>query len=175
MFVDYSDDRWPKTIFRLVYIDGFLIMTTETRRAAVQDVSAVTDCVCQAFIHYIPRIGKQPGPMLDDYQTLVEQGAVWVAVKQADILGVLVLSETGEGFCIETIAVRPNAQGLGIGRQLLTHAEILAKQSGYSSLYLSTHRLMDESQSVYAHVGYVEFDRRTVKGYDRIFVRKQLS
>jgi GNAT superfamily N-acetyltransferase len=149
-------------------------MTLETRRAATQDVTAITDCVCHAFIHYIPRIGKQPGPMLDDYQTLVQQGAVWVAVQEANILGVLVLSETGEGFCIETIAVLPSAQGLGIGRQLLTLAELLAKQSGYSSLYLSTHRLMCESQAVYAHVGYVEFDRRTVKGYDRIFFRKQL-
>lgn len=149
-------------------------MTIETRRAVTQDVAAVTDCVCQAFIHYIPRIGKQPGPMLDDYQMLVRQGAVWVAVQQTDVLGVLVLSETDEGFCIETIAVRPNAQGLGIGRKLLSHAEILAKQSGHSSIYLSTHRLMHESQSVYAHVGYVEFDRRMVKGYDRIFVRKQI-
>jgi GNAT superfamily N-acetyltransferase len=105
---------------------------------------------------------------------IVEQGAVWGTVKQANILGVLVLSETDEGFCIETIAVRPSAQGLGIGRQLLTRAEMLAKQSGYSSLYLSTHRLMDESQAVHGQVGYVEFDRRTVKGYDRIFVRKQL-
>jgi hypothetical protein len=33
---------------------------------------------------------------------------------------------------------------------------------------------MHESQLVYAHLGYVEFDRRIVNGYDRIFVRKQL-
>jgi len=149
-------------------------MKVKIRLAVAQDVAAVTDCVCQAFIHYIPRIGKQPGPMLDDYQMLVEHSAVWVAGQQADILGVLVLSETDEGFCIETIAVRPGAQGLGIGRKLLSHAEGIAKQSGHSSIYLSTHRLMHESQLVYAHVGYVEFDRRMVKGYDRIFVRKQL-
>jgi len=149
-------------------------MTIEIRRACAQDVAAVTDCVCQAFIHYIARIGKQPGPMLDDYQMLVGQGVVWVATQHNDILGVLVLSETDEGFCIETIAVRPNAQGLGIGRQLIVHAETQARQSGHSSIYLSTHRLMYESQAVYAHVGFVEFDRRMVKGFDRIFVRKQL-
>jgi hypothetical protein len=54
-------------------------MTLETRRAAAQDVTAITDCVCHAFIHYIPRIGKQPGPMLDDYQTLVQAGEFEVA------------------------------------------------------------------------------------------------
>ena len=150
-------------------------MPIEIRLAVAQDVPAVTDCVCQAFIHYIPRIGKQPGPMLDDFQVLVDQGVVYVGCEQSEVSGVLVLIETDEGFCIETIAVLPNAQGLGIGRRLLSFAEQMAKQSGYQSIYLSTNRLMHESQSVYAHLGYVEFDRRIINGYDRIFVRKQLS
>ncbi len=76
-------------------------MTIEIRCAVVQDVAAVTYCVCQAFIHYIPRIGKQPRPMLDDYQALVGQGDVWIAIQQADVLGVLVLSETDEGFVLK--------------------------------------------------------------------------
>jgi GNAT superfamily N-acetyltransferase len=112
--------------------------------------------------------------MLDDYCALVEQGAVWVAVEQEVVLGVLVLLETEEGFCIETIAVRPEAHGHGVGGQLLSYAELQAKKFGYASLYLSTHRLMSESQAVYVHLGYVEFDRRIVNGYDRIFFRKQL-
>ncbi len=33
---------------------------------------------------------------------------------------------------------------------------------------------MSESQSVYLHVGYLEFDGRMVNGYDRIFVRKKI-
>ena len=150
-------------------------MPIDIRLALDEDVAAVTDCVCQAFVRYILRIGKQPGPMLDDYQTLVRQGAVYVAAQEGDILGVLVLVVTQEGFCIETIAVHPNSQGLGIGSKLLFYAETQARQSGYTSIYLSTHKLMHESQSVYAHLGYVEFDRRIVHGYDRIFVRKQLQ
>lgn len=149
-------------------------MTITIRLAATTDTPEVTDCVCQAFIHYIPRIGKQPGPMLDDYHALIEGKLVYVACQQSEIVGVLVLLETDEGFCIETIAVRPAAQGFGIGSALLAYAEKLAKQSGYVSIYLSTHRLMTESQSVYAHLGYVEFDQRIVNGYDRIFVRKPL-
>ena len=93
-------------------------------------------------------------------------------IEQAKIVGVLVLLETEEGFCIETIAVRPDAQGLGVGGTLMAYAEQMASQFGYTSLYLSTHRLMRESQAVYAHLGYVEFDQRMVNGYDRIFVRK---
>lgn len=150
-------------------------MPISIRLAGSDDVASVAYCVCRAFIHYIPRIGKQPGPMLDDYRDLVEQGVVYVACAQQEVVGAVVLLETDEGFCIETIAVSPQAQGQGIGSKLLKFCEIIAQQKGYSSIYLSTHRLMHESQAVYAHVGYVEFDQRIVKGYDRIFVRKQLS
>lgn len=150
-------------------------MQIEIRIAKNEDVAEVTHCVCEAFIHYIPRIGKQPGPMLDNYQDLIGQHHVYAATQDNVIVGVLVLLETGEGFCIETIAVRPVAQGLRIGSRLLAYAEDVAKKSGYSSIYLSTHRLMHESQAVYKHFGYIEFDRRIVNGYDRIFVRKQLT
>lgn len=150
-------------------------MSIEIRRATQTDVASVTDCVCQAFVHYILRIGKQPGPMLDDYLSFIDQGVVYVASRGDEVLGALVLLETDEGFCLETIAVRPGSQGLGIGSQLMSFAEAQAKQAGYTSIYLSTHQLMIESQAVYAHLGYVEFDRRIVKGYDRIFVRKQLG
>ena len=150
-------------------------MPIDLRLAVAEDAAAIAYCVCQAFVHYIPRIGKQPAPMLDDYRALVETGVVTVACQNATIVGVLVLSETDEGFCIETIAVLPGAQRAGVGTSLLSFAENAAKQSGYTSIYLSTHRLMVESQAVYAHLGYVEFDRRIVNGFDRIFVRKQLG
>jgi len=150
-------------------------MSLEIRLALPVDTAEVTACVCQAFIHYIVRIGKQPGPMLDDYQALVRQQQVYVACQASDIVGVVVLLETPEGFCIETIAVRPAAQGRGIGGKLLAYSEAAAKKADYTSIYLSTHRLMSESQAVYAHLGYVEFAQRVVNGYDRIFVRKQLN
>jgi len=150
-------------------------MSIDLRLAVAEDIGALTHCVCQAFIDYIPRIGRQPGPMLDDYRALVERSVVTVACRKAKIIGVLVLLETEEGFCIETIAVLPDEQGLGLGARLMSFAEITAKQLGYTSIYLSTHRLMVESQAMYAHLGYLEFDQRIVNGFDRVFVRKQLQ
>jgi len=58
-------------------------MTTEMdepriRAATAADVSVIGQIVEQAYRHYIPRIGKPPGPMLDDYAARVSEGVVWV-------------------------------------------------------------------------------------------------
>ena len=48
------------------------------RAATAADVPAIAEIVDQAYRHYIARIGKPPGPMLDDYAARVSEGAVWV-------------------------------------------------------------------------------------------------
>jgi len=48
------------------------------RAATAADVRTVTGIVDEAYRHYIARMGKPPGPMLDDYEARVLEGAVWV-------------------------------------------------------------------------------------------------
>ncbi|HEX3525413.1 MAG TPA: hypothetical protein VHT52_25395 [Stellaceae bacterium] len=48
------------------------------RPATAADTPAIAEIVDQAYRHYIARIGKPPGPMLDDYVARVSEGAVWV-------------------------------------------------------------------------------------------------
>jgi hypothetical protein len=48
------------------------------RPAIAVDVPAIAEIVDQAYRHYIARMGKPPGPMLDDYAARVSEGAVWV-------------------------------------------------------------------------------------------------
>ncbi|HQZ23148.1 MAG TPA: GNAT family N-acetyltransferase [Thermoflexales bacterium] len=145
------------------------------RLATTADAPAITACVCEAYIHYIERIGKQPGPMLDDYRDVIGSADVHVAVEEQRILGVIVLMRTPEGFYIDNVAVRPSARGRGIGRQLLAFAASEAKRQGYASIYLATHELMTENRQLYAHIGYVEYDHRVVNGYPRVFMRKTLE
>jgi len=61
------------------------------RAAAAADVSVIRQIVEQAYRHYIPRIGKPPGPMSDDYAVRVSEGVVWVIEKGAAVAGVIVL------------------------------------------------------------------------------------
>lgn len=144
------------------------------RPATVADAPAVTACVCEAYLPYIERIGRQPGPMLDDYAQVILSSQVHVAELHGKVVGAIVLQITDEGFYIDNVAVRPAVKGSGIGRLLLELAEREAKRQGYDSMYLATHELMGENLALYARIGYVEFDRRVVNTYPRVLMRKRL-
>jgi len=144
------------------------------RPATVADAPAVTACVCEAYLHYIERIGKQPRPMLDDYREVIASSQVHVAERDGRIVGTIVLKVTEEGFFIDNVAVRPSVKGAGVGRLLLELAEREARRHGYDSIYLSTHERMVENRALYARIGYVEFDRRVVETYARVMMRKAL-
>jgi GNAT superfamily N-acetyltransferase len=145
------------------------------RPATEKDAPAVTACVCEAYVHYIERIGKQPGPMLEDYCDVIRSSQVHVAELDGIVVGAIVLQVTSEGFYLDNVAVRPAAQGSGVGRLLLELAEHEAKRQGYDSLYLATHELMLENRALYARIGYVEYDHRVVNTYPRVLMRKHLS
>jgi hypothetical protein len=44
------------------------------RAATAADVPAIADIVDQAYRHYIARMGKPLGPMLDEYAARVREG-----------------------------------------------------------------------------------------------------
>lgn len=125
-------------------------------------------------MYYIERIGKQPGPMLEDYTEVIQQFQVHVAEAESKVVGAIVLKITDEGFYIDNVSVRPIVKGQGVGRLLLELAETEARRQGYTSVYLATHELMTENRALYARIGYVEYDHRVVNGYPRVFFRKAL-
>jgi ribosomal protein S18 acetylase RimI-like enzyme len=144
------------------------------RAANAADVPAVASIVDQAYRHYIARMGKPPGPMLDDYAARVSEGVVWVLEERAAIAGIIVLLPMADYLLLDNVAVSPSRQGLGLGRRLLEFAEAEASRQGYSEIRLYTHQTMVENQRLYASIGYEETGRGTEAGYDRVFMRKQL-
>jgi ribosomal protein S18 acetylase RimI-like enzyme len=144
------------------------------RPATIADVPAIVDIVNQAYRHYIARMGKLPGPMLDDYAARVLEGTVWVLEEGAVIAAVIVLLPASNYLLLDNIAVSPTRQGFGLGRRLLAFAEAEAMRRGYREIRLYTHETMVENQRLYASIGYVETGRGAEAGYDRVFMRKQL-
>ncbi len=113
--------------------------------------------------------------MLLDYPTLIAEGRVWVAERSSQLEGVLVQYETQDGFYVDTVAVSAKSRGTGVGRALLEFAEAEAVRRGFTSIYLCTNSRMTENQVLYPRIGYVEYDRKTEAGYDRVFYRKPLA
>jgi ribosomal protein S18 acetylase RimI-like enzyme len=144
------------------------------RAATAADVPAIVDTVDRAYRHYIVRIGKPPGPMLDDYLARVSEGAVWVLQDGPAIAGILVLLSAPEYLLLDNIAIAPERQGRGLGRRLLAFAESEALRRGYREIRLYTHQTMIENQRLYASIGYEERGRGSEAGYDRVFMRKPL-
>jgi ribosomal protein S18 acetylase RimI-like enzyme len=151
------------------------MMEVKIREAYPIDAQATTSCVTAAFEVYIERIGKPPAPMLLDFEAEIEAKHVWLAEFEGELGGVLVQYETEEGFYIDTLAVQPCHQGVGIGRKMLRFAEQEAMRRGYDSIYLCTNAKMTENQILYPHLGYVEYERKHQAGYDRIFYWKRLT
>jgi ribosomal protein S18 acetylase RimI-like enzyme len=146
-------------------------VTIRLRAAQPTDSAAVTALVEAAYRHYVPRIGMRPGPMDADYEQVLREDDVTLAVDGIDLVGVLVLSQHDDAFWIENVAVTPAHRKLGVGKLLLRHAEDAARRAGFDAISLFTHEQMTENQELYRRIGYAEFERR---GF-RVFMRKQLD
>ena len=142
------------------------------RRAGAGDAAGIAGCVRAAYSHYVERIGRPPGPMLEDYDEVVRDHRAYVIEQGGKVVGVLVLIEKEGGLLFDNIAVRPARQGEGIGRRLMEHAESEARRLGYAHLDLYTHERMTEKIAMYERVGYVEIGRRTERGFPRVYMRK---
>ena len=150
-------------------------MDDELRLAVPADVSEVGALVDRAYTGYIVRIGRKPGPMLDDYAALIAGGLVRVLCRDGRICGVLVLIEKDDHLLLDNAAVAPEAQGLGIGRRLVEAAEEVARNLGYATVRLYTHETMVENVALYEHLGFAVTHRATERGFDRIYMSKPVA
>jgi ribosomal protein S18 acetylase RimI-like enzyme len=144
------------------------------RPAITEDLATVEDIVREAYESYIERIGKPPGPMLDDYAALIDAGAVDVLEFDGRVVGIIVLLDKPDHLLLDNIAMRRAFQGRGLGRRLIEFAEAEARRRGYPDLRLYTHVTMTENIALYTRLGFVETGRGKEAGYDRVFMTKCL-
>ena len=145
------------------------------RPATPADAQAIAACVDAAYKQYVVRIGKRPGPMLENYDEVLRQHRVFVFENEGAVVAAIVLIAEPERALLDNVAVLPQFQGHGLGRSLVAHAEAEAQRLGYKAIELYTHELMHENIRLYTRLGYREFARKTEKGYNRVYMRKPLA
>jgi len=129
-------------------------MNGTIRLAEQEDQEAIVTCVRAAYAKYIERIGKEPAPMLADYQALLAQGVVYVLANEEGVRGVLVMMPQGRSMFVENIAVEPRFQGLGLGRTLMAYVEQQARKEQLDEIRLYTNEAMTENLRFYHQLGF---------------------
>ena len=149
--------------------------TITVRPATMADVEAVTAITAAAYRKYIPRMGRQPRPMTDDYSQIFASQPVWVADLGQRPIAVLVLMPEPAAMLIYSVAVHPDYQKRGLGRRLLTLAEEQALAAGYQQIRLYTNEHMVENIALYLQLGYQETGREPVSGTNIVHMVKALG
>jgi GNAT superfamily N-acetyltransferase len=144
------------------------------RLATVSDVAAIEAIVEAAYSPYIARIGRRPGPMLENYRERIEAGGVHVLESAGRVQGFIILLDAGNALLLDNLAVAPDAQGMGFGRLLMDFAEQQAIDAGFGAIRLYTNEAMTENITLYGRRGYVETHRAEEFGLRRVYMTKQL-
>ena len=150
-------------------------MARSIRPAGPEDAAAIGDLVRASYAKYVERIGKEPAPMLEDYAALIGAGEVWASVEGEEVLGVLVMRPAEDHLFVGNVAVAPDHQGEGLGRELMAFAEAGARKDGLPEIRLYTNEKMRENVAIYAKLGFEETERKLDGGYRRVFMRKRLA
>ncbi|WP_406226963.1 GNAT family N-acetyltransferase [Pseudomonas siliginis] len=146
------------------------------RQAFANDESAVRACAEQAYAQYVSVIGREPAPMLADFRAQIAAGVVHLSIGEKDELrGFIVFFPVDQHMFLENVAVSNAGRGKGIGKALIQFCEAQAAQLGFSRVCLYTNAKMTGNLSIYPRLGYVEVQRRTEDGFDRVYFEKRLD
>jgi N-acetylglutamate synthase-like GNAT family acetyltransferase len=141
------------------------------RQAVANDEVAVRACAEQAYAQYVAVIGRKPAPMLADYAAQIAAGHVYLCTgEQNDLQGFIVFYAVDRHMFLENVAVVK--AGRGIGKSLIQYCEAEAVRLGLGSVHLYTNAKMTDNLSIYPRLGYVEVQRRSEDGFDRVYFEK---
>ena len=128
-------------------------------RAATQtDIPAIADTLREAFTPferlYTPAAFAATVVSVDDLRNRWAHGPTWVAELNGEVVGTVGAIPRLEEFYVRSMAVRPTAQGHGVGQQMLQIAEDAAVLRGYRHVQLSTTPFLRAAIRLYERNGY---------------------
>jgi len=144
------------------------------RNATARDVARIRAIARRAYEKYVPRIGREPAPMVADYVSQIAAHHGVVIEVAGRICGYMIAWPESDAYFVDNIGVDPAYQGKSLGRRLIEHAAAQAGRLNLLALRLHTNVMMTENLSMYAHMGFVETHRGIENGYHRVYMRRAL-
>lgn len=141
--------------------------------ARADDAEAMRQLARDAYGVYVSRLGREPAPMIADYEAIASSGQALLVWRADDLVGMLVTRIEPEALLVENIAVSSRVQGTGLGSRLLVEAERLARAAGRAEVRLYTNEVMTENLEYYPRRGYRE-THRTAGEYRRVHFSKRV-
>ncbi|MGB7603493.1 MAG: GNAT family N-acetyltransferase [Candidatus Sulfotelmatobacter sp.] len=134
----------------------------EIRRAEPEDAPAIANLLRESFAAFEPLYTaggfSATTPTAQKVLERIQEGAVWVALRNAEVLGTVAIVVKGKAGYIRGMAVLPSARGTGIGAKLLQHVENWASEAQCVRLFLSTTPFLSEAICLYERFGFRRAD-----------------
>jgi ribosomal protein S18 acetylase RimI-like enzyme len=134
------------------------------RRAQISDVAELVACVDAAYLS-AKQLGIKLPPVSEGLDQDILDHLVWVAPDEHRIVGMIVVSVSGNQAHLMNIAVHPDAAGQGVAKSLIKTAFAELRRLSVARIDLATHVEMPDNVALYAHLGWVETGRSETKVY----------
>jgi GNAT superfamily N-acetyltransferase len=127
-------------------------------RATRQDIPEIALLLANAFAsfesQYTPEAFTTTIVGVAEFHARWDQGSVWLARREGMLLGTVSAVPGQAELYIRSMAVAPEARGLGIGARLLNAVEAYAQAHALPRLYLSTTPFLSAAIRLYTAAGF---------------------
>lgn len=129
-------------------------MSTEVRRMRPEDYAEVADIWVRSGLPYQPR-GRDSRERITE-QLERDSSIYLVAEDRERIVGVLLVTHDLRKGWLNRLAVPPEEQGKGIGKELVRRAEEELASLGVRIIAVQIHERNERSRALFAELGYQE-------------------
>ena len=150
-------------------------MEPSTRPASPEDAAAIRAIARAAYQRYVAAIGREPAPMVADFEGQIGEGRIDLLVLGETVAGFAVHFPRAEDYFVENIAIDPACQGQGLGRWFMAWIDARARAAGRDRVRLYTNEKMTENLVFYPRLGFEEEERRFEDGFHRVYFVKPLA
>ena len=154
--------------------DSALPGTFHIRPAEKGDIAFLQACAADAYAQYVEAIGRKPAPMVFDFAAQLGELPIEIMESDGETVGYLVWYLNEDHLFLESIAIAERYQGKGHAKRAMAYLEGKTLAAGRVAIELYTNEKMTANLSLYPHLGFVETERRTEGGFNRVYFRKTL-